>query len=398
MRVALWSPCAGRGWAAALRPYLEREVELDLLGEEPLSDPAADVHVYHLADDPAHGYVYRALLRQPGLVVLEDWGLHRLVHAEIAGRGEEAAYRREARRAHGELGAFVARQEARGLGGALPASLLVMNDRVLDAGLAFVATSEAVRSRLAARRPDRSVVHLPLPFLVPPPPGVGDGVRSTLGVPPGGLLVVAIQPPAADTPPPRVARALDEVRAAEPRAAVRWTRDDDPDLAPRLAAADVVVALEHPPRAGLGAAVPLAVAGGKGPLVSAASGAAREMPEGVVARVSPGPTEVVETVALVRRLLADQSLRSRMGRLARSYAAQRRDPEGTARALLGLLQAIEPESGPAEQRLAARRAVEAGPAARALDEMTVAARELGLVDPPAGLASIASDLFGESVS
>jgi hypothetical protein len=195
-----------------------------------------------------------------------------------------------------------------------------------------------------------------------------------------------------------VARALDEVRAAEPRAAVRWIREDDPDLAPRLAAADVVVALEHPPRAGLGAAVPLAVAGGKGPLVSAASGAAREMPEGVVARVSPGPTEVVETVALVRRLLADQSLRSRMGRLARSYAAQRRDLEGTARALLCLLQAIEPASEPAEQRLAARRAVEAGPAARALDEMTVAARELGLVDPPAGLASIASDLFGEGVS
>jgi hypothetical protein len=209
---------------------------------------------------------------------------------------------------------------------------------------------------------------------------------------------VAIQPSAADAPPPRVARALDEVREAEPQATVRWTREDDPDLAPRLAAADVVVALEHPPRAGLGAAVPLAVAGGKAPLVSAGSGAAREMPEGVVVRVSPGPTEVVETVALVRRLLADESLRSRMGRLARAYAADRRDPEGSARALLGLLQAIEPAREPAEQGLAARRAAEAGPAARALDEMAVAARELGLSGPPPGSASIARDLFGEGVS
>ena len=56
---------------------------------------------------------------------------------------------------HGELGAFVARQVARGLGGTLPGALLVMNDRVLDAGLAFVATSEAVRLRLAGRLPHR---------------------------------------------------------------------------------------------------------------------------------------------------------------------------------------------------------------------------------------------------
>ncbi len=394
MRVALWSPRAGRGWPAALGPYLVREVELDLLEEEPSSDPAADVHVYHVADDPAHGYVYRALLRQPGLVVLEDWGLHRLVHAAIARPEGEAAYRREARRGHGELGAFVARQVARGLGGVLPTLFLAMNDRVLDAGLTFVATSEAVRSRLAAQRPDRPAVHLPLPFQGPPPPTVSAGVRSTLGVSPGSLLVVAIQPSSSDAPPPGVARALDEVHRADPQAVVRWTREDHPDLAPRLAAADVVVALEHLPRAGIGSAVPLAVASGKGPLVSAGSGAAREMPEGVVARVSPGPTEAVETVALVRRLLADEPLRSRMGRLARAYAADRRDPEGTARALLGLLGTIEPAAG----RPAPQRATEGGPVARALDEVTVAARELGLADPRPDLAPLVAELFGEGGS
>ena len=394
MRVALWSPGARRGWPAALGPYLEGEGELDLLDAEPSSPPPADIHVYHVSDDPAHGFVYRALLRQPGLVVLEDWGLHRLVHAETAGRGGEAAYRRAARRGHGELGAYVARQVVRGRGGVRPTSFLSMNDRVLDAGLAFVATSEAVRSRVAARRPDRPVVHLPLPFQAPPPPDVPEGVRSALGVSPGSLLVLAIQPSSSDAPPPRVERALDEVRLAEPPAAVRWTREDHPDLAPRLAAADIVVALEHPPRAGLGAAVPLAVASGKGPLVSAGSGAAREMPEGVLARVSPGPTEGVETVALVRRLLADEPLRTRMGRLARAYAADRRDPGGAARALLDLLRTVEPAAeGPAS-----RRATERGPAARALDEVTVAARELGLADPTSDLAPLVAELFGEGRS
>lgn len=394
MRVAFWSPCAGRGWPAALVPHLEREVELELLAEEPSSDPTADCHVYHLVDDPAHGYVYRALLRRPGLVVLEDWGLHRLVHAAIAGSAGEAAYRREARREHGELGAFVAGQVTRGLGGVLPASFLVMNDRVLEAGLAFVATSEAVRSRLAARRPDGSVAHLPLCFQAPPPLRVRDLALSTLGVPPGSLLVLAIQPSSSDAPPPRVARALDEVHRVEPQAMVRWTPEDHPELAWRLAAADVVVALEHPPRAGLGAAVPLAVASGKAPLVSAGSGAAREMPEGVVARVSPGPTEAAETAALVRRLLADEPLRSRMGRLARAYATDRRDPGGVAQALLGLLRTIEPIA----QEPAARRTVEGSPAGRALDEVAVAARELGLDDPRPVLSPLVAALFGEGVS
>jgi hypothetical protein len=380
---------------AALEPHLGRDVELELVGEEPRSPPAADLHLYHVADDPAHGFVYRALLRGPGLVVLEDWGLHRLVHAETAGRGNEAEYRQEARRAHGELGDFVSRQVVQGSGGVLAAAVLTMNERVLDAGLGFVATSEAVQARVAARLPGRAVAHLPLAFQAPPLRAGRDGARAALRVPPESLLVVAVQPAAADTPPERVARALEEVREAEPRAVVRWTREDDPDLVSRLAAADVVVALEHPPRAGLGVAVPLAVAGGRGALVSAGSGAAREMPEGVVARVSPGPTEIDETVALVSRLLANESLRSCMGGLAHAYAAQRRDPEGAARALLDLLRAVERARGGARRTRATPGGGPGRLASRALDEIVVAARELGVVDPPPGLASLAAHLFGE---
>jgi glycosyltransferase involved in cell wall biosynthesis len=395
LKIALWSPGAGRGWVAALEPHLGREAELDVVGEEPRSPPAADLHIYHVGDDPAHGFVYRALLRQPGLVVLEEWGLHRLVHAETVGRGNEAEYRKEARRAHGELGDFVSRQVVEGSGGSLPGAVLTMNERVLEAGLGFVATSEVVQARVAARLPGRAVAHLPLAFQAPPTLAGREGARAALRVSPGGLLVVALQPAAADTPPERVARALGEVREAEPRAVVRWTREDDPALVSRLAAADVVVALEHPPRAGLGVAVPLAVAEGTCALVSAGSGAAREMPEGVVARVSPGPTEIDETVALVGRLLADEALRTRMGGLARAHAARRRDPEGAARALLDLVRAVEPARGGAGQTLAPPRGVAGRLASRALDEIVVAARELGVVDPPPGLALLAAHLFGE---
>lgn len=397
MRVALWSPSAGRGWVAALRPHLERDVQLDVVGEEPGSAPDVDLHVYHVDDDPAHGFVHRALLRQPGLVILEEWDLHRLVHAESAGRGSEAGYRREARHAHGEIGSFVARQVVRGLGGALPAAFLTMNERVVEAGLGFVATSEAVRAALAARLPGRPVAHLPLAFQAPPPPAPGEA-RATLDVPAECPLVVALQPAAAEVPPEGVVRALDRVQGAVPRAEVRWTPEDDPDTASWLAAADVVVALHHPPRAGLGTAVPLALAAGKAPLVSAGSGAAREMPEGVVARVSPGPSEVDEAAALVQRLLADEPLRSRTGDRARAFAAERHDPAGVARALLERLRAIAPAREAGERAMAAPRATEASLATRARDEIAVAAREVGLVKLPPDLAPLTAGLFGEDVS
>jgi hypothetical protein len=390
MRIALWSPDAGRGGLAALEPHLAREADLLLVGEPPPSSPGADLDVYHLADDPAHAYVYRGLLERPGVVVLDDWNLHRLVHAATAGEGDETRYRQEARRAHGELGQFVARQVAAGLGGLLPSLLLVMNDRVLDAGLAFVASSETVCARIEGRVRDRAVRHLPLAFQAPPMAGhAPEGGPDVGGKRP---LVVAVRPEASPAPPWER-----DLRESAPLATVHRVREDDPALASHLAPAHVVVALEHPPRAGLGAAIPRAVAGGKPTLVSAGSGAAREMPEGVVARVSPGPSEGAETLALVRRLLDDASLRSRMGRLARTHARERHDPEGCARTLLEVVRASEPSRAATEQRLTARRARERGAAARAMDEIAVAARELGVSPPDSDVESLTAHLFGRTV-
>jgi hypothetical protein len=144
-------------WVAALLRHLANGVAL--VPEEPASPPRADLHVYHVRDDPAHGFVYRALLREPGLVVLEDWNLHRLVHAETVGRGDLGAYRREARRAHGDTGSFVAEQVLAGRGGAL-ASLVPLNDRVLEASLGLATTHADVRARAAARLGERPVVPL----------------------------------------------------------------------------------------------------------------------------------------------------------------------------------------------------------------------------------------------
>jgi hypothetical protein len=159
VRLALWTPRAGGGWVGAIVPRLAREADLAVVASEPATAVPADVHVYDVADDPAHGYVYRALLRRPGVVVLEHWCLHRLVHAETAGRGDLAAYRREARLSRGETGTFVAEQALAGRGGALP-SLVPWNERVLAAALALGTTSEDVEARARRRLRSRPVLRL----------------------------------------------------------------------------------------------------------------------------------------------------------------------------------------------------------------------------------------------
>ncbi|MGE5125558.1 MAG: hypothetical protein ACM3PV_04660 [Betaproteobacteria bacterium] len=210
MRLALWTPRPARGWLAGVVPQLERAARLVVVADESRPRPQVDVDLYHVANDPAHGFVYRALLERPGLVVLEDWRLHELVLAETAGRGDPDAYRREARRSRGATGEFIARQVLRGLGGELP-SLLALNERVLEASLALAVTRAGDLPRAAACVAGRPFVQLPL--------GAGDAgpaaaalialAREALPRLPAALRAARLRQAAEATP---LGRALGELR------------------------------------------------------------------------------------------------------------------------------------------------------------------------------------------
>ena len=159
MRLALWTPAAEAPWARALAAALAPSLEL--VGAEPGARPEVALDLYHVASAPDHGFVYRALVGRPGVVLLAEWNLHALVRAETAGRGDAAAYLREARHAHGDTGVFVARQVLAGLGGELP-RLVPLNQRVLEHALAVVVFDEELRRRAAAQLAGRPVVHLAL--------------------------------------------------------------------------------------------------------------------------------------------------------------------------------------------------------------------------------------------
>lgn len=159
MKLALWTPRPQQGWPARITAWLASRLELAVVSAEPPQRPPADLDVYHLANDATHGFVYRALLVRPGIVLLDEWNLHALVLAETAGRGDVEAYRREARRERGATGGFVAGQVLQGTGGALP-QLLPLNGRVLDASVALVTTSEEVRGRATRRLGGRPLLSL----------------------------------------------------------------------------------------------------------------------------------------------------------------------------------------------------------------------------------------------
>jgi hypothetical protein len=181
VRVALWTPAPEAAWVRSLAARLGSGLELAVVSAEPPERPPVEIDLYHVAGAPAYGFVYRALLGRPGIVLLAEWNLHALVHAETAGRGDADAYRREARRGHGDTGAFVARQVLAGLGGALPA-LVAMNQRVLDASLALVAFDADLARRAGERLAGRRVLHVPLdrPGAADEPAALAQALRTLL--------------------------------------------------------------------------------------------------------------------------------------------------------------------------------------------------------------------------
>jgi hypothetical protein len=389
VRLALWTPQPDAAWVAALVPLLEREVTVEIVARD--ATPAAGLDLYHVADDPAHVFVQRALRRRPGIVLLVDWNLHRLARAEAMERGGAEAYRAEARRAHGATGTFVAGQVERGLGGELP-SLLAMNDRVLEASLGLVAFTELVRARAEERLPGRPVAHVPLDFVGSPvdtPPR--GAAREALGVPAGAFLVALLSEPGE-----RAAAALQAVRAAETGVQVRgWPEDPAAGLR-LLAAADAAVALEHAPRGGLPAPLVRAIAAGVPTFVSAGTGAASDLPDGVAVQVSPGTSEAAELEALLLRLVRDSRLRERVGALARAHADARRDPAPAARTLLTLAADVERSSEEPRRAFEERRAQEGTLLALGLEESRWGARSLGLSDLPPGVEPLVAPLLREA--
>ena len=423
-RLAVWSPLPPSpsgiaDYVAESLPALARHFDVETVSEEPRTAPEADLHLYHLGNSPAHGFVYRAARARPGVVVLHDWSLHHLVLSETVERGDVPGYLREMRRAYGETGAFVGRQVARALGGDLLPALFPLNDRVLEGSLGVVTLSAQTAGRVARRLPGRPQLHLPhhLSLPIEPPPSRAES-RSRLGLPADAFIVTA---PGLATVNKRLdvaVRVMARLRAENPEAVLviagasdprlpleAWARDaglgdglrvtgrlELADFERHLAAADVVLALRFPSHGEMSGAVVRALGVGRPVLVSAGSAAADEFPEGVVVPVDPGPGEEAEVEAFLRHLRGSPDLRERIGVLAALHLRAGHGLAETAGILAGFLRAVDAGQEKALTALQADRTDEGGLLGYYMEEIRWGARDLGLVDVRLGLEGLLEPL------
>src|ERR1051326_2270893 len=102
MRVAFFSPLPPSksgiaDYSQTLLEHLSRLVEVETFTEASNHfDPARfDIALYHIGNNPYHGFVYEAALRDPGVVVMHESNLHHLIADLTIKRGDWNAYLRE---------------------------------------------------------------------------------------------------------------------------------------------------------------------------------------------------------------------------------------------------------------------------------------------------------------
>ena len=190
-----------------------------------------------------------------------------LVHGETGGRGDRRAWRAVARRAAGDTGAFVAELVERGVAGEMLPLLLPLTEPALDAGSAAVAFTRDVHARVGALRPGLPLAHVPLPLVAAGPPPDRTAARHAVGAAPGRALVAVLWPPGT-LARERVAAAIAPLRV-DPRTDLRELPPPGVERESLIAAADVLVALEHPSTGRLDPAVGAALHAGVATLVTA---------------------------------------------------------------------------------------------------------------------------------
>lgn len=366
------------------------------------SDGAA-LRVYHVGNSPLHGSIYREAIRTPGVVVLHEWNLHELLLSFAVTSNHFDEYRRQMRREHGEAGSVAAGTIASALGGRYWTSVFPLNAEILARALGVVCLSGSTAARVAESAPGTPLLHLPHHALLRSKARGRAEARARLGFDERARIVLA---PGLGT----ASKSLDVARAAIGAIRSRVEnallvtvgggsapatttahgseralgRVDLQTLGDALLAADVVLALRFPSRGETSGVLMRALAAGRAAVVSSGSTADEDLPEGVVARVNPGPGEIRELGAVLEFLLADEAARARMEQLAIETARSLSVGPLTEK-LAAFVQKIDSDRPELESRMRARESN--GQALRGLirDDVERAALSLGLTHLPPGV-------------
>jgi glycosyltransferase involved in cell wall biosynthesis len=359
------------------------------------------LRVYHVGNSPAHGSIYREALRTPGIVVLHEWNLHELLLSFAVRSNEFDEYRRTVRREHGEAGSVAGLTIASALGGRHWTGVFPLNAEILSRALGVVCLSSSTAARAAAKVPGVPLLHLPHHACLRAKASNRTEARKRLGLDERAPVVLA---PGLGTAAKSLEVAREAMRTIRARVKDAWLvtvgggveekaddaweralgRVDLETLGDALLAADVVLALRFPSRGETSGVLMRALSAGRAAVVTAGSAADEDLPQGVVARLSPGPGEARELAALLEFLLTDEAARGRMERLAFEVASTR-PPGPVTERLVDFVRGVARDRAALEAEMRARAA--RGQAVRELirDDLERAAASLGLSRLPAGV-------------
>lgn len=301
--------------------------------------------LYHLGNNPYHTDIYRLALRLPGIVVLHDYILHHLVARCTFAAGDMAGYLYHLAYACGRAGVAMAVRRSNGIFSEREQFLEPLYSLLLDRSLGVI-----VHSRWAAEQLRRDHPHLPVAIiphhLSPYPLPDREEARRRLGLTPDEVMVASF---GFMTPEKRVERflwACARLRRDFPRTRCFLVGEPSPALdLPRLltqlgltdvvvtgyvdmeefyrhiAACDIAVSLRYPSAGETSGALVRLLGSGKAVILPNMQQFA-EWPDEVCLKVDPGPLAGPMLLYYLRRLVADEELRYRLGESARRYVAE----------------------------------------------------------------------------
>ena len=348
MRIAYFSPMPPESsgiadYSALLLPALRERVDVTVVKRGAKRPPrGTDLSVYHIGNNPdAHGWIFDALRRSPGLVVLHDFVLHHLVAGVTIGRRDGHGYLDAMERGHGVVGRLLAH-------GVLDKRLPPLwearpEEFPLTGEVISFASGLVVHSRYVEQRARDAGFTGPIARVAHPAwpdPGVDPAAvagrpligafgnvnqskrvpqlleafaRVRLDHPEARLLLVGATSPGFD-----LERRLQRL-GLDSEGIVREGYVDERRLWQLMAACDVHVNLRSPTMGETSGTAIRALTLGK-PLVVSDVGWFAELPDGAALRVPIGDDEVADLTAALRLLAERPDAREAMGAAARELA------------------------------------------------------------------------------
>jgi glycosyltransferase involved in cell wall biosynthesis len=350
LKVAYFSPLPPErsgiaDYSALLLPALEERLDLSVVRRGSKRSPrGTDVALYHVGNNPeAHGWIFDALRRRRGVVVLHDFILHHLVAGLTLGRGNPDGYLDAMQRDAGVVGRLLAHGVVDNL---LPpiweqrAEDFPLAGEVLDLADALICHSRYVEQLAREYGYGGPIAVIPMPAWSSVELG---GRLAPEGHAP---LVTCVGYLNAAKRVPQLLEAFERVRRRFPSALLvlagsaaadvkleparlgdgllRFDHLDEARLWRLLDDADVCVSLRWPTMGETSGMAIRALSVGT-PLVVSDVGWFSELPDEVAVKVP------VETLAAALELLAeDDALRARMSAAAADYARREHDVERVA--------------------------------------------------------------------